>query len=117
MRLIDGTVVSLHGDDLEDAMQYHNDTIGIPELVVRLRELQRRQHAPPCKYDVCVIPGSQDGIAKAFDALLDEEDSVLVESPTYASALSLLEAIGCGVVEVRCAVFGIHGMSALILYR
>ena len=34
-------------------------------------------------WEVCITTGSADGIAKAFDVLLDEGDSVLLENPTY----------------------------------
>ena len=42
---------------------------------------------------LCVATGSQDAIAKAFDALLDADDALLVESPTYSGALAYLNPL------------------------
>ena len=38
-----------------------------------------------------VSTGSQDGLAKAFDMLIDEGDPVLVENPTYRCVKLLVE--------------------------
>lgn len=60
---------------------------GLDELVVLLKNLQKRIHNVPYKSDtdwgIMVSNGSQDSLFKAFDLLLSPGDSVLVEDPTY----------------------------------
>ena len=45
-------------------------------------------------------PLLQDALAKAFDVLLEEGDSLLVESPTYTGALAALKSSGARLVGV-----------------
>ena len=80
-----GEVLQASAADTREALQY-SPTPGLPELVSRLTALQAAEHAPPRPVAVAVMPGSQDGLAKAFDALLSEGDAVLVEAPTYSGA-------------------------------
>ncbi len=49
-------------------------------------------------WGVCVTGGSQDGLAKIFEMLLDETRSLIVESPTYSGALAFLKPLGCKLV-------------------
>lgn len=42
------------------------------------------EHAAPNPYDICISTGSQDALSKAFDMLLDEQDVLLTEDPTYS---------------------------------
>eukprot|EP01094_Clydonella_sp_ATCC50884_P004313 TRINITY_DN13341_c0_g1_i2.p1 TRINITY_DN13341_c0_g1~~TRINITY_DN13341_c0_g1_i2.p1 ORF type:complete len:319 (+),score=71.50 TRINITY_DN13341_c0_g1_i2:202-1158(+) len=48
-----------------------------------------------------VTTGSQDGLSKAFDMLIDEGDPVLVEDPTYSGALAALLPLRANLVPVR----------------
>ncbi len=46
----------------------------------------KHDHKPPAQdadWSICVFGGSQDGLAKLFELFLDENDPLLVESPTY----------------------------------
>ena len=101
--LEDGSVIEIAGKHLEAALQY-SPTAGLPRLVEHLRALQVAEHNIDDDRALCVATGSQDAIAKAFDALLDADDALLVESPTYSGALAYLQPIGCTLV-------GIHGDS------
>jgi len=58
----------------------------MPELLELIKADMARLHGRVVDNDkwlVCVTTGSSDGISKAFDVLLDEEDSLLIENPTY----------------------------------
>lgn len=89
-----GEVVELPDSLVAEALQY-SATAGLPELVQRLRRLQQHEHKPPVpEYALAVGAGSQDLLAKAFDTVLSEGDSLLLESPTYSGALAALEPIG-----------------------
>ena len=99
--LVDGSEVSVSAATFEHSLQY-NDTEGLPELVARLRNLQIAEHnLKHTDFSLITTPGSQDGITKIFDALLNDEDTLIVEAPTYAGALSFLEVIGTKFLQVR----------------
>eukprot|EP01100_Stratorugosa_tubuloviscum_P003745 TRINITY_DN1902_c0_g1_i1.p1 TRINITY_DN1902_c0_g1~~TRINITY_DN1902_c0_g1_i1.p1 ORF type:complete len:450 (-),score=189.85 TRINITY_DN1902_c0_g1_i1:54-1403(-) len=89
--------ISIEGQLLDDALQY-TATYGLPELLEVLKEHQIAEHSPQIssnKWSILVTTGSQDGFAKAFETLIDEDDVVLLESPTYTGAISVLKPIGC----------------------
>lgn len=95
----DGATVGVDKHDLQAALQY-SATPGLPELVSRLAVMQAGEHAPPRKTSIAVTPGSQDGLAKIFDMLVDEGDSLVIEAPTYSGSLAHLEATGCNLATV-----------------
>lgn len=102
LTLEDGSVIESSGAELNAALQY-SPTPGLPDLVKRLTIMQRAEHQPPeyeGGFSVAVVPGSQDGLAKIFDMLVSEEDSLLIEAPTYSGTLAALEAKGCNLVGV-----------------
>ena len=43
---------------------------------------------------------SQDGLAKAFEMLLNPGDSILVEDPTYPGTLSFLGPFGANLIRM-----------------
>lgn len=100
--------IELSDDELRSALQY-SPTPGLPALVKELRELQRREHAIDVpgdersgRYDVTVTSGSQDGLTKAFEMLLDptSDDELFVECPTYSGALAFLRPFGVEMTPV-----------------
>ena len=50
---------------------------------------------------VCVTTGSQEALTKCFEMLMEEGDSVLVESPTYSGALAALQPMNLNLVGVE----------------
>ena len=80
---------------------------GIPELVNRVTNMLTIEHGL-CEerkenFKAAIVPGSQDGLAKLFDMLLQDNNmnsSLLVESPTYSGSLAALDAKGCNLVGV-----------------
>lgn len=95
----DGTKLDLAPADVVAALQY-SPTPGLPELVDRLTRMQVGEHKPPKPVAVTVTPGSQDGLAKLFDALVSKDDTLLLEAPTYSGSLALVEPIGCRIAAV-----------------
>lgn len=53
-----------------------------------LKEFQKKIHNPPNweDRDILVTSGSQDGIYKSIELLLNKGDPVLIPSPLYAGA-------------------------------
>jgi kynurenine/2-aminoadipate aminotransferase len=92
--LADGTSLELPPSLVSAALQY-SATPGLPELCSRLHRLQVAEHgldgSRASAVAVAIVPGSQDGLAKLFDALVGPDDAVLVESPTYSGSLAYLE--------------------------
>eukprot|EP01089_Gocevia_fonbrunei_P004349 TRINITY_DN14365_c0_g1_i1.p1 TRINITY_DN14365_c0_g1~~TRINITY_DN14365_c0_g1_i1.p1 ORF type:complete len:478 (+),score=121.17 TRINITY_DN14365_c0_g1_i1:93-1436(+) len=90
-----------------EAFQY-TSCPGIPGLRKWLQNLQALIHKPvypfsatdPLSWDVQVISGSQEGLAKIASALLSENDSVLVESAVYSSMKNILEPLGVRLIPM-----------------
>ena len=102
-RLKDGTAVQLDAGELSEALQY-GPSMGSPGLLDYLTQLQVREHAPQGEqgkdWDTIVTAGAQEALHNVVSALLDEQDHVLVENPTYSGALAALRPIGCRVTGV-----------------
>ena len=106
----DGRTIHLEKESLEGGLQY-SPTPGIPSLNDFLFDLQIQEHQPPdcngIERSLAVTQGSQDALSKAFDMLLDEGDSLLIETPTYPGSLAYLRPIGCRFVELETDGFGL----------
>lgn len=93
--------IELKGETLEEALQY-GPTHGIPRAHKWFMGLQEVAHNRPQApdWDLSVGAGSQDLIYKAFLALLNPGESVLVEAPVYAGVVPLLVGQHAHCVEV-----------------
>ena len=78
----DGSKVEIAGAEMSSALQYL-PTPGLGELVTRLKDWQKVVHDPAeatwKNSELLVTSGCQDGLCKAFEMLLNEGDSVIVE--------------------------------------
>eukprot|EP00658_Telonema_sp_P-2_P003627 TRINITY_DN11351_c0_g1_i2.p1 TRINITY_DN11351_c0_g1~~TRINITY_DN11351_c0_g1_i2.p1 ORF type:complete len:460 (-),score=87.29 TRINITY_DN11351_c0_g1_i2:27-1406(-) len=99
--LTDGTQIKLAPEAVEAALQY-SSTSGLDDLNALLVEMQLAEHRPPpgAHSALSVTTGSQDALSKAFEALIEPGDSVLVESPTYSGALASLRPLGAQLIGV-----------------
>ncbi|XP_074807250.1 kynurenine/alpha-aminoadipate aminotransferase, mitochondrial-like isoform X2 [Natator depressus] len=110
----DGTTIEIGEALMKRALQY-STTEGIPELLSWLKDLQMSLHNPPtAKYsphqgqmEICITPGSQDGLSKVFDMLVNPGDNVLLEDPSYSGTLSALKPLGCNIIKVPANKHGI----------
>lgn len=75
----------IDGDYLDAALQY-GLTSGYPELLDWITKLVQRMHSRNLNegWRISIGPGSQDLLYKAFNALLNPGDTIIVEGPTYA---------------------------------
>eukprot|EP01096_Ripella_sp_DP13-Kostka_P000346 TRINITY_DN10404_c0_g1_i1.p1 TRINITY_DN10404_c0_g1~~TRINITY_DN10404_c0_g1_i1.p1 ORF type:complete len:458 (-),score=164.35 TRINITY_DN10404_c0_g1_i1:6-1304(-) len=102
--------VSISRDLMTASLQY-SSSFGFPELVSELKRMVQVEHRTGISpkreigekhnWDICVTTGSQDGLSKLFDLLLDEEDVIITENPTYSGSLSAMYAIGCDIESVQ----------------
>nr|XP_006111734.1 kynurenine/alpha-aminoadipate aminotransferase, mitochondrial-like [Pelodiscus sinensis] len=110
----DGTTIEIGEALMKTALQYSN-TQGIPEFLSWLKDLQMSLHNPPTaknspdqgQMEMCVTTGSQDGLAKVFDMLINRGDNVLVEDPCYSGTVSALKPLGCNIIKVSTDKHGI----------
>jgi kynurenine/2-aminoadipate aminotransferase len=96
-----GEKISLRGTELSNALQY-TVTAAYPKFGEWVSSYVKRFHRPP--YDdwtYLVSTGSQDALTKTFEAILSENDVILVENPSYPGALSALRPLGCRIVGVN----------------
>ncbi|XP_035181325.1 kynurenine/alpha-aminoadipate aminotransferase, mitochondrial isoform X2 [Oxyura jamaicensis] len=92
-----GNVVEIGEDLMKRALQY-SASAGIPELLSWLKNFQRNIHNPPTanyspeqgQMEVCVTTGSQEGLCKVFEMLINPGDNILLDAPTYAGTLAAL---------------------------
>ncbi|KAJ3414664.1 hypothetical protein HDV05_006199 [Chytridiales sp. JEL 0842] len=98
-----GEKVDISEADVAKALQY-SPTNGLPELVEWLKSLQAGEHlrgkAFPEGWDVCVGNGSQDVLTKAFEMLIAEGETMLIESPAYVGSLAFLRPLGAKFAEI-----------------
>ena len=83
------TQLTLEGSKLQSALQYL-PTPGFPPLVKWLKELQENTHSPPINTDLVVTSGSQDGLCKAIEMLMEPGSPVVVEEFIYAGTLTIM---------------------------
>jgi len=96
----DGQKFVFEGSVLKEALQYQN-SLGVPDLVKWLKDLQQEVHKPPCPVELMVTNGSQDGLCKAFEMSLNEGDPVALEDFIYPGVLSLLNPFNPNYIAVR----------------
>ncbi|XP_053442298.1 kynurenine/alpha-aminoadipate aminotransferase, mitochondrial-like [Nycticebus coucang] len=103
----DGTTIQFGEETMKKALQY-SQSAGIPELLSWLKQLQVRLHNPPTVHsppsqgqmDICVTTGSQDGLCKVFEMILNPGDNILLNEPVYAGTLEALRPLGCNMINV-----------------
>uniref|UniRef100_A0A8B9CRT4 Kynurenine/alpha-aminoadipate aminotransferase, mitochondrial n=1 Tax=Anser brachyrhynchus TaxID=132585 RepID=A0A8B9CRT4_9AVES len=109
-----GNAVEIGEDLMKRALQY-SASAGIPELLSWLKKFQRNLHNPPTanyspeqgQMEVCVTTGSQEGLCKVFEMLINPGDNILLDAPTYAGTLAALRPLGCNIINVPSDQHGI----------
>ncbi|KAI5629070.1 kynurenine/alpha-aminoadipate aminotransferase, mitochondrial, partial [Silurus asotus] len=98
---------------MKRALQYSGSS-GIPELVAWMKELQKSLHNPPTanyspergQMEMCVTTGSQEGLCKVFEMLINPGDNVLLDAPTYPGTLAAVQPLGCNIINVPSDQYG-----------
>jgi len=96
----DGQKFEFKGAVMKEALQYQN-SLGVPELVSWLKDLQQSEHNPPCPVELMVTNGSQDGLCKTFEMSLTEGEPVALEEFIYPGVLSLLNPFNPAYIPVE----------------
>ncbi|XP_058048159.1 kynurenine/alpha-aminoadipate aminotransferase, mitochondrial isoform X2 [Ahaetulla prasina] len=93
----DETRVEIKEELMKRALQY-SASAGIPELLSWLKDLQKTVHNPPTidyspqegQMEMCITTGSQEGLCKVFEMLINHGDNILLDAPTYPGTLAAL---------------------------
>ncbi|XP_018321016.1 kynurenine/alpha-aminoadipate aminotransferase, mitochondrial-like [Agrilus planipennis] len=101
VQLKDGSNFTLRGPQLGSALQYL-PTRGYPPLVKTLSEFTYYVHQPPNweARELIVTNGSQDGLSKCIEMMLEEGDPILVQNPLYAGIEGILKPFKASLIPV-----------------
>uniref|UniRef100_A0A8D1SF48 Kynurenine/alpha-aminoadipate aminotransferase, mitochondrial n=1 Tax=Sus scrofa TaxID=9823 RepID=A0A8D1SF48_PIG len=109
-----GETIQFNEDLMKKALQY-SQSAGLPELLIWLKQLQIKLHDPPTLHyppsqgqmDICVTCGSQDGLCKVFEMIVNPGDNILVNEPVYPGMIHALRPLGCNILTVASDEHGI----------
>nr|XP_008248013.1 kynurenine/alpha-aminoadipate aminotransferase, mitochondrial isoform X1 [Oryctolagus cuniculus] len=109
-----GMTIQFGEEMMKRALQY-SPSAGIPELLSWLKQFQVKLHSPPTihyppdqgQMDICVTSGSQDGLCKVFEMIINPGDNILLNEPIYAGTLQALQPLGCNMINVASDEYGI----------
>ncbi|XP_057580458.1 kynurenine/alpha-aminoadipate aminotransferase, mitochondrial-like [Hippopotamus amphibius kiboko] len=109
-----GEAIQFDEEIMKRALQY-SQSAGLPELLSWLKQLQIKLHNPPTihyppsqgQMDICVTCGSQEGLCKVFEMIVNPGDNVLVNEPIYSGAIHALQPLGCNMINVSSDEHGI----------
>lgn len=109
-----GNTIQFDEEVMKRALQY-SPTAGIPELLSWLKQLQVKLHNPPTihypssqgQMDICVTAGSQEGLCKVFEMIINRGDNILLNEPAYSGTLQALLPLGCNIINVASDGYGI----------
>jgi len=110
----DGFKIELEGKKMQRSLQYSGSQ-GLPELLTFISEVHQKYHNPASMQSECnmnkfssiVTTGSQDGLSKVFQMLLDPEDCVIVDDPCYSGTIAALRPMGCKLLPATTDAKGI----------
>lgn len=111
---MDGRDIKLQGSDMKKALQY-SSTQGVPSLLGFIHQIHNHFHNPKimkmkCEtssFDAIVTTGSQDGLSKVFEMLLNPGDAILVDNPCYSGTLAAIRPLGCNLLPIETDAYGI----------
>ncbi|TEA23906.1 hypothetical protein DBR06_SOUSAS7310055 [Sousa chinensis] len=109
-----GETIQFDEEMMKRALQY-SQSAGLPELLSWLKQLQVKLHNPPTihyppsqgQMDVCVTCGSQEGLCKVFEMIVNPGDNILVNEPIYSGTIHALQPLGCNMINVSSDEHGI----------
>ena len=89
----DNSKIQISGDQMKAALQYL-PTNGHPELLERLKAIQKSIHDPPTETlensGIITTVGSQDGLSKAMEMMMTEGGGIVIQDYVYPGLLAAM---------------------------
>ncbi|KAB7505456.1 Kynurenine/alpha-aminoadipate aminotransferase, mitochondrial, partial [Armadillidium nasatum] len=103
IQLRDGSEIKLNKKLMSQGLQY-GPTPGYAPLIMQLKNMVKNLHNPPLweNSDLVILPGSQDGLCKTFEMLLEPNDYVVTQEPCYTGTLAIVGPYTPKVLAVEC---------------
>ncbi|KAK7604792.1 hypothetical protein V9T40_005978 [Parthenolecanium corni] len=107
--LKNGLSLTLKGVTLNKALQYGSSQ-GNSDFVNWLKQFQDRFHGPLVwkAYDVIPSSGSQEAISLIVSTILESDDVVIIQTPTYPGVLSLLKPKNIEMIPLHTDIEGVQ---------
>ncbi|KZV94690.1 PLP-dependent transferase [Exidia glandulosa HHB12029] len=98
--------------EVSTALQYNfvAGVVPLVEWVLKLQAFEHKRKLDPA-WTVTIGSGGQDLIYKAFSALVNPGDPVLVEAPVYAGVIPIFESMGSPPIEIETDADGVDPAS------
>ncbi|KAL4221056.1 hypothetical protein ACF0H5_019318 [Mactra antiquata] len=114
LTLSNSTKVKFSDEDMHLALQY-GITTGHPELIQFIKDLTKRLHDPPTMNDsnhpgrlqFATTAGSQDGIFKTLNILLENGDTIITEENVYPNLLAVVQPLSVNIASIKTDRYGI----------
>ncbi|XP_024606301.1 kynurenine/alpha-aminoadipate aminotransferase, mitochondrial [Neophocaena asiaeorientalis asiaeorientalis] len=109
-----GETIQFDEEMMKRALQY-SQSAGLPELLSWLKQFQVKLHNPPTihypasqgQMDMCVTCGSQEGLCKVFEMIVNPGDNILVNEPIYSGTIHAVQPLGCNIINISSDEHGI----------
>ncbi|XP_059958641.1 kynurenine/alpha-aminoadipate aminotransferase, mitochondrial isoform X2 [Mesoplodon densirostris] len=109
-----GKTIQFDEEMMKRALQY-SQSAGVPELLSWLKQLQVKLHNPPTihyppsqgQMDMCVTCGSQEGLCKVFEMIINPGDNILVNEPIYSGTIQAMQPLGGNIINISSDEHGI----------
>lgn len=93
--------VKLSKHELSTALQY-GPSQGYGPLVKKWKEFQKTWHSPKRNdWEVALTSGSMDACNKIFEMMIDENDPVMIQVPTYTAIIGALSVLAPDIIEIN----------------
>ncbi|KAG5315749.1 AADAT protein, partial [Acromyrmex insinuator] len=93
--------IELNKQEMSVVLQY-GSAQGYAPLLEKWKEFQKTWHSPKRNdWDVTFTCGSMDGCEKVFQLLIDENDSVMLQTPTYSGIIGALAPLLPDIIEIN----------------
>ncbi|EZA56435.1 hypothetical protein DMN91_009958 [Ooceraea biroi] len=87
--------------ELSSALQYL-PTQGYAPLLKKWKEFQTRWHKPKYNdWDAIVMCGSMDGCNKVFEMMINPNDPIMIQIPTYSGVIGALRPLSPEIVQIN----------------
>ncbi|XP_014486347.1 PREDICTED: kynurenine/alpha-aminoadipate aminotransferase, mitochondrial-like [Dinoponera quadriceps] len=96
----DGISLNLTKSELDTALQYMPSQ-GYKPLLEKWREFQKTWHTPQRKdWDVAFTSGAMDACSKVFEMIIDEDEPIMLQIPTYVGITGALRSLQPDIIEI-----------------